>query len=188
MQDEILIVDDFIPNHMMQYLQKTALRDDLVWNLHLATVTGANDTHQMVLVIRNEYETKCPHLVHMFTDCIQPYLEKELDRKVKSLVRCKLNMVTPAPVGTPIAHHQPHKDVEYDEVNENLYSCIVYLFDSDGATYFFDENCLNVNATVDPSEGRCAVFHYNQYHASSSPKKSPMRIVMNCVIEFEKES
>jgi hypothetical protein len=184
MSDEIYILDDFVPNDVLSYAQRTVLRDDLDWNLYLSTVTGNDDTHQFVLGIQNEKEVKKQHLIHLFTDCLQPHIEKELDRKVKSLLRCKLNLISPLTLGQPNIHHTPHIDVEYDDVRDDVYSMVFHYFDSDGPTCFFDDDG-KIATSIDPKEGRAIVFHYNQRHASTSPRHTQLRLVMNAVFVLE---
>lgn len=72
--------------------------------------------------------------------------------------------------------HPPHKD----DVADNIISMIYYIHDSDGPTYFFDENYQIVDKIV-PKKNRCVIFPSNQLHSSSSPIINERRLVINAV-------
>jgi hypothetical protein len=73
-------------------------------------------------------------------------------------------------------HHPPH----VDDTADNMISLIYYVNDSDGPTYFFDNdgNCLN---KIHPKKNQCVVFASNMLHASSSPNIVDRRLVINYV-------
>jgi len=72
---------------------------------------------------------------------------------------------------------------------------IYYLNDSDGDTYIFNEtndqfsveydrdvvskNSFTIKQTISPKKGRIVIFPGQYYHASSYPKKSIFRSVLN---------
>ena len=56
--------------------------------------------------------------------------------------------------------------------------CIVYLNDSDGDTFIFD-NFKNIIKRVTPKKGRVLIMNGNLIHTSSHPIKSKFRIVLN---------
>ena len=91
-------------------------------------------------------------------------------------------------------HNTPHTDYQDDH-----YSAIYYLNDSDGDTFLFNEydnpNCgltveqryqmgrnrkeYTIQKRVTPKHNKLLVFDGHQFHASSHPKESPYRIILN---------
>ena len=99
--------------------------------------------------------------------------------------------------------HGPHVDD-----HELHHVGLLYLNDSDGDTYFYDnyydpelntENLyqfdyyekhikdkLKFEQSVTPKSNRLVLFNGYQYHASSSPVNSQLRVVMNFNIAYDK--
>ena len=69
--------------------------------------------------------------------------------------------------------HQPHTDQQTQHL-----VMIYYVMDSDGPTYFYDDN-KNIINTVEPKKGTAVFFRGDMLHSSSSPVKSPRRIAIN---------
>lgn len=84
-------------------------------------------------------------------------------------------------------HHYPHTDI--DDLQTDINTAIYYVNDSDGATYVFNETApkqsdyATVAYQVYPKKGKMIVFNSNQFHASSSPIKSSIRLVLNIVFK-----
>ena len=91
-----------------------------------------------------------------------------------------------------INHHNynvPH----VDNNNPNYKSLIYYINDSDGDTFIFNEKTAEINDTqpteskltlerrVTPKKGTAILFDSNRYHASSSPKNTDRRFIINFV-------
>jgi len=72
-----------------------------------------------------------------------------------------------------LLHHEPHVD-DYSPHFTMLY----YVMDSDGPTYIFDDN-KNIIDKIEPKIGRAVLMSGDTYHASSPPRKSSKRIVLN---------
>lgn len=72
-----------------------------------------------------------------------------------------------------LLHHEPHVDAY-----EPHFTMLYYFMDSDGPTFIFDEN-KNIIDKIDPKIGRAVLMSGDTYHASSPPRKSSKRIVLN---------
>jgi len=78
-------------------------------------------------------------------------------------------------------YQPPHMDSPLDIFQSLLY----YVNDSDGDTYFFDED-LNIVDKVSPKKNRAIVFPSNMIHAGSNPIKNGIRMVINFVFSEKK--
>jgi len=113
-----------------------------------------------------------------YIDIITPVLN-QLSVKFQSNIRilkCKFNFL---PKSSDNTYHYPH----IDDSEQDVYTAIYYVNDSDGDTYFFDKD-LNVTNTITPKKGRMVLFDSNKFHSSSSPINSEYRIILNIVFEL----
>jgi len=135
--------------------------------------------------------------VHIFThngeirsDCfemIKPIIKstlKGLNIKHCRVNRVKLNMMLNDNEITENKYNVPHVD-NYNTAEDSK-TIIIYLSDSDGDTFFFNEkyidkdvNTFTVLKRVTPKKGKMIVFDNNLYHASQNPIKSKTRLVIN---------
>mgnify|MGYP003679651724 CR=1 FL=1 len=69
--------------------------------------------------------------------------------------------------------HNSHIDYEISHT-----AMIYYVIDSDGPTYFYDNN-NNIIKQVEPKQGTAVIFDGHTLHSSSSPVTSDRRIVVN---------
>jgi len=112
-----------------------------------------------------------------YIDIITPVLNQlsiEFQSNIR-ILRCKFNFL---PRGTDPLYHYPH----IDDSEEDVMTAIYYVNDSDGDTYFFD-NDLKITNTITPEKGRMVLFDSNKFHSSSSPIDNDYRIVMNTVFK-----
>ena len=93
----------------------------------------------------------------------------ELDRKKLFRERFGLYM----PLSNAQLHNNPHVDLDEKPHTVVLY----YVNDSDGDTFFFDEN-MNIEKRITPKKGKAVMFDGSIFHASSMPSKKP-RITLN---------
>lgn len=81
--------------------------------------------------------------------------------------------------------HIPH----FDHINNKALSMIYYVNETDGDTYFFEENYegtlpekIKVHKKVSPQKGRIVIFNSNRFHASSPPFFYEKRCVINMIL------
>tara|TARA_Y100001938_G_scaffold136285_1_gene198968 strand:- start:1346 stop:1873 length:528 start_codon:yes stop_codon:yes gene_type:complete len=107
------------------------------------------------------------------------FLEKIVDDlpfKLENIIRAKANFL-PQVMHDEDKFNNPHVD---SFIKHKV--CIVYLNDSDGDTFIFD-NFKNIIKRVTPKKGRVLIMNGNLIHTSSHPIKSKFRIILN--INFE---
>ena len=148
-------------------------------------IDGMYDTSQFTHLI-----LKPNHAESFVWQIVRPvlfFIEKELDIHIKSIQRCKANLLVPNKNMGKDNFHPPHHD-GYDE-SKKILSALYYVNDSDGDTFFFDaawpstpEN-MTITKRVSPEKGKVVVFDAPTYHASSPPIDSERRIVLNWVFE-----
>lgn len=114
------------------------------------------------------------------------FLEKELGKSVKNMLRVKANCLVRD--GTEEKYNAPH--VDSTEIG-NFWSLIYYINDSDGDTFIFDKFFpdshigLKPVSRFTPKRGSAVLLPSNQYHASSNPIASKRRMVINHIFEIE---
>lgn len=177
---------NFLNRDDIKNLQKTfiSFRDDQTWSLDEITSSPCP--------IKDELIEDSPQLVHSFTSfgkpasphytLLNPILEKlslVCDRKI-SLVRAKINVLSRKLIK---GYNMPHVDSQEDR----FFSGILYLNDSDGPTFLFDQhynddfNAFTIYQKILPQENKLIIFDSNRYHASSNPSKHDSRTVLNLV-------
>ena len=109
-------------------------------------------------------------------------LEIRMERSFSNrLVRVKANLLTKNSSYEDGQHNTPHTDSSSFPGESLLY----YVNDSDGDTFIFNEKRgtdfkdLTLNKRVTPKRGKCMFFDSEYYHASSCPKNSDVRVVIN---------
>ena len=123
------------------------------------------DFHQNILI--HDYYFKIPHLHEIINKF------GELD-----LYRMKANLLMPYPNAPE--YHAPHRDVVFGELQKIYKSFLFYLNDSDGDTFFFDDNG-EITDRVTPKQNTMIEFNSRTLHASSNPTDGP-RYVLNSVL------
>ena len=102
-------------------------------------------------------------------------------------MRIKVNCLTRD--GFESKYNPPHVDV----VEPGFLSLIYYINDSDGDTVLFDKtidqgfNDLKIVERITPRQGSAFLIPSNQLHASSCPIQNNRRLVINFILEPEKQ-
>jgi len=174
--DQKKFVEELYNVEFPWYLQKTttsvtetntAIRDNLCC-----------DTIGLVHVIFDEEKGINSPIYEPVFNTLNSFLNNnniELDK----LLRIKTNLVFKR-VENSEKYHTPHVDNE-----QNHYTLLYYVNDSDGPTYLFDNKYdgtkqkLNLVERVQPKQGRAILFDGHYYHASSNPIKTDYRLVIN---------
>ena len=130
--------------------------------------THNGEPHEfMQNVLINKYYWDIPHLHELIM------MMGNLD-----VFRMKVNLLLPYPNAPE--YHVPHQDVVWGEGGKTYKSFLYYLNDSDGDTFFFDDND-NVIQRQTPKANTMIEFNSRILHASSNPTKGP-RYVLNTVM------
>ena len=112
-----------------------------------------------------------------------PLLSKIVDTlqmKTKIVVkptRIKCNLKPQCLEATSDSFDHIHRDA--DETN---YSAVYYPHDTDGDTFFFDNN-YRVVERIQPKKNRLVFFNSNILHAAGFPVKNQVRIIVNIVMK-----
>lgn len=187
------IIDDLLPEQLVKNLEWTIMapESEFPWEYNSATSSYSNyesekiiDTpqfvHNTIMTYNNNIEkdyvrTQSP--LYPYIDTTLMFIAKEFNMTIESILRVKANLLLPQknyPVGT---YHIPHKDYNRDEA-DNIWTFLYYVNDSDGDTYFFNDD-LTIKDQVSPRRGRGCLFRSHELHASSSPVDSDRRVVIN---------
>jgi hypothetical protein len=102
------------------------------------------------------------------------------------LYRAKVNVTMPNP--SRYSPQTPHTDLKLEDGSLVPHLvCLYYVNDSDGPTYFYDDD-LNVVKEVDPKKGTAVVFDGDILHAGSNPVLNPFRFAININFLPDKEN
>jgi ectoine hydroxylase-related dioxygenase (phytanoyl-CoA dioxygenase family) len=120
---------------------------------------------------------------------IMKALEEKEGIVCTTLHRAKCNLI-PQDINYGVdQYHPPHIDSK--DVNDNTYTLVYYVNDSDGDTFVFNEKFgdeftdLTIAHRQTPTEGSALLFKSTNYHASSSPINTKSRAVINIVFESD---
>jgi hypothetical protein len=155
--------------------------DERIFDAGQLTCTIFNPNAQFELRY-NDYYSHVKPLLYQVQDAF--------NLKIREIHRIKFNILLQRPDAPEESFNHPHRDVNID-----AYSCIYYLNDSDGDTYFFNEvydtvqpETLTVHSTNTPKANTAVLFKSRQLHASSNPKVTKARYVINMVFSAEELS
>lgn len=112
-------------------------------------------------------------VVSSFNESCITILESIVKEKYK-LLRIKCNLSTKIESFKSYEHNIPHTDFN----NYNTKTAIFYVNDSDGDTFFFDNNGVVIKR-ITPKKNRLVLFDCTQLHAGSHPSKNDKRICIN---------
>jgi hypothetical protein len=186
----IEVIDDVLPEDQYQVLNRVLTAHDFMWRWAPGTVDDkiqGTDTPQFVRPIylnadspdvnkeENLLSTKYPEFFNIAINALDK--SERLFNIPSSFVRIKANLLTPWPDAPHF--HPPHVDTDA----ENGMSCIYYLHDSDGDTFFFGEE----NMQVTPKANRAVLFDAYHKHCSSNPINNDRRIIVNSVAFVDEE-
>lgn len=189
----IEVIDDVLPKEQYDVILSLLTAYNFLWRYSESTVSEEftvpgrpNDTPQFVRPIflsdadsrteENQIITKYPEFYNISVEALMKSERTDIKDIIK-FERIKANLLTPWPNAPRF--HPPHTDTE----EENSLSCIYYLHDSDGDTYFFGDD----NRTVTPKANRAVLFDAYHKHCSSNPINNDRRIIVNSVFQVEKE-
>lgn len=173
------IIDDSIPTWMQDQLHDICLSPLFHWQfLDDSTFPGNN------LIPSESRIKKHPSFCHLAimngkpkTKIISPItsiikrISDKADLNVHSIHRARFGMYLP--IINSSLHNNIHTDME-----EPHTVCLYYVNDSDGDTFFFDDN-NQIIERITPKKGRIIIFDGSTLHASSMPVQSNYRMSLN---------
>lgn len=201
----IQIIDNFLPDSYANHIAMKCY--DLRWDYHAGTSVVTQENYKDFCLDNNtvDYGQFCftffssvndnPIEHREQFDFYMPvvYLaqEKIKDIKIVEILRAKINLITQRPDAPEYHYNIAHKDATVS----NTYSMIYYINDSDGDTFLFNEfynpagpiNNLTVAQRVTPKKNRAVIFESNRMHASSTPRNTKERFIMNLVLKAYNE-
>lgn len=111
---------------------------------------------------------------------------KNKNLKISGVVRIKYNITFPSIKATENSYNFMHHDYD-EELDRKFVSVIYYANESDGDTFFFDEN-KNETGRITPKKGSAVIFDATKLHAGNNPRNFDTRKVINfifCVADAE---
>lgn len=100
--------------------------------------------------------------------------------KHKSIIRAKANLL-PRMIDWDSKFHE--YSIHVDQTNPNCLSLLYYVIDSDGDTFFYDEQ-KNVVNQYSPIKNNLVYFNSTILHKPSPPIFNKRRIVINIILEL----
>lgn len=177
----IAIIDDFIPELEQDRLEAYVIDPKFPYRFH-ETHIFHDESHQGYspkqlthhLMSHGEDKTS-PHF-----PIIKPVFSSLIDIFGDiTLFRAKVNCTFPDPRVDPLVSQQPHVDLKYDDGRIVPHTvCLYYINDSDGPTFFYDDN-FNIIEMVNPQKGTAVIFDGSIYHSGTNPYENPYRFALN---------
>lgn len=196
------ILEDFIPTSMSDALEMRVMWEDFKYQPSTIEANSEQDKKdpnikeslQFVkgITIQNHVDGSIGHMDPLYDEFCKPilwFLEKSTGIKITDIFRIKINLLLPNDTNEN-NYSPPH----VDDQRENLVSMVYYINDADGDTFIFDKDWrhspynLKVSGRSTPKKGNAVMFRSGQWHASSNPIDSPIRLIINFVFQVEPES
>jgi hypothetical protein len=179
---DIDILDDLLPPDELAWVQQLITDANFPWYWYSNTygITVAGETDPRVFEA-DQFSHHFCQLGEGVTSDWFVLVEKILTAAGRrrqcdfDLLRAKANLLMPSVQQGEF--NTPHRDLTEPH-------CVVlfYLFDSDGDTVFFSNDCAPWQETrrIQPRANRAVVFDGSVYHASCHPRINARRMVLNC--------
>lgn len=182
-------LENWIPNSLVKEIDNIFSSDAVPWTYKPSTVNPEDvkelryyfpeikESHQFVHLLYNNREPVSPFwelaraLIHFY--------EYHCSKEVVEIGRVKANMLF-QDTTSKTTHNTPH----VDEYEDGWTSIVYYVNDSDGSTVGFNKNLEKIDETI-YSQGNAVYFPSNIMHASTNPKDSYRRIVINIVVRMK---
>lgn len=178
------ILDNFLPSRLHFDLVNLIRDTQFNWTYTPNTygnlssgVVGSNvtESQQFVHILYKHQPNIVSSVFTLFRPLVYfcPFEYKDLDRM-------KVNLLCKDSSYPKDHYHTPHADSPKGDTYKTL---LYYVNTSDGDTLFFDDNG-NETDRVTPKSNRAVIFDSTIMHASSSPRKTDTRIVINTVFKI----
>jgi hypothetical protein len=192
----IKIIDNVISKRFADEIELFC-KNNLQWN-YLKTTSYDDPIKQKAFIDSNTFDRgqffctlfnkEDSRFSHYFLNTLKPLIwtvqDKHPEMVINGIERIKVNMLLQQDNFPENHYNIPHHDS-----TEPNYSMLYYVNDSDGDTVFFNEfygddiKTLNVLQKVKPKKNTVVIFDSRRIHASSNPKITPERYVINFVLE-----
>lgn len=189
---QYLVLDDFIPQSLQNQLENTLLDNRTPWCYREVSGGVADNIDPQNKSIK-ESSQFVHNIYHYDENGVQSkawdiaqipmmFLEHHIKQTIEMPHRVRANLLLKDKDQEGF-YHAPHVDIG----NDNAFSMVYYVHDSDGDTVLFKERMKHghMNLTecgrVSPKKGRAVIFPSNRYHASSSPVEASRRVIINFV-------
>ena len=172
------ILDDFISKGYQQELSESFQKTSWYFTESLTFSEGDKNTgfYKMIYGLSSDPEED-PVMDYEMYDLLFPMIKqafRKFEIDPQQLYRIKAGLFVRHQINSiDDLHHEPHVD-DYSPHFTMLY----YFMDSDGPTYIFDDH-KNIIDKIEPKMGRAVLMSGDTYHASSPPRESSKRIVLN---------
>lgn len=162
--DKVIVLDNCISKYYQDWIENTMTGSKFPWYFGEATST------------KDDPNTGFSHIAYSdngvsnYHDMLLPIVFESIRNvgfDIKELYRIRAGLFTK---GQNDGVHERHIDLPYEH-----HVMLYYVIDSDGPTYIWGDK----EYKIDPKKGRCVFFPGNLFHASSTPKDNPKRIVIN---------
>ena len=199
----IEIYNNVLPTALSDKLEKIVTSNDFGW--FLIRDVHKHNLSKNVLINNNTVNTiQLNHDVYDINSGINSNVFNLCDLSVNIIcqnlnfdtiiTRLKFNMLFNNKDIIKNKHNTPHVDDVNNTINQDVYTLIYYVSDSDGDTVIFNEQLnskpikkLSVYKKITPKKNKAIIFKGSYFHASTNPLKFENRIVMNVNL-IKKES
>lgn len=192
----MVYIEDFLPSGYRDYLESTMVGESATFPWYYNNRTAGLDRYAGA-VIGDEYTRESKQFTHTFFNdgmsasnlysVVSPFLvllEKEFNCEFSNRVnRIKANLMI-KDTSFPEGFYNP---AHIDELGCTQ-TAIYYVNDSDGETVLFDQyfgtnEPLTVKRRITPKKGSLLLFDAMRMHASTPPRESSERVVINFVFK-----
>lgn len=188
--DEVLVIDDAVPEETQVQLENLFMSPQIDWTFNPSSLyvggkllDNTSDFPQTVSTVDTPLMTHICAFNHAKTNNslvpVFPVIES-VPHDITKLLRVKVNLTNPTPGTTADSHNPVHVDAG---IEEDYLVGVYYINNADGDTFIFNEKKghqgpLTIKQRVSPKRGRLVVFNGGYLHAGGLPTKGP-RLVMN---------
>lgn len=202
-RNKIYIFDDMVPEPHQNYLSKIFRSSDIQFQLPNTEVSSGvtnfdNFDPKFKEMLYDKPQLSCGfaepgrlvndsfyYLTPLY-NYIQKYFNYSFNYKLE---RCKANLKTQVSSKYLDKFNPPH----IDSPNNDCWSVLYYIDDSDGDTVIFKETTtedpnkypptsLTIDQKISPKKGRIIFFPSNRLHSANCPIEHDYRLILNSVL------
>jgi len=177
--------DSFIEAEQANHIEQEMTTNDFPWYYLESSCADDADFSKNNIIDSSIFfhllfsEGKSSH----YFDIVKPILNKinTTHLPIKKLIRIKANLTVPNIKKVTSTNIDTHGPIHTDSKEENNYSLLYYVNDSDGYTYFYEGEEIVLRKS--PLKNKAVLFPSNTWHAGNTPFKTDKRIVINVVYQ-----